>query len=71
MHRLIGLRLEDIALMHNPKFIANGAPEPAWLRRSAEYARELPLLMAERKLAAAEQESKGIVARLRVAIGRA
>jgi hypothetical protein len=71
MHRLIGLRLEDLVIIHNPRIVVNGAPEPEWLRRNAEIARELPLLLAERKLARAADEPKGIVARLRLALGRA
>jgi hypothetical protein len=75
LYRLIGLRPEDIALVTNRNVIAVGAPEPAWLRRSAEYARELPLLMAEQRTAREKDaaERRGIVARLRLvlALGRA
>ena len=73
MHRLIGIRPEDLALVVNRRVIAVGAPEPEWLRRNAEYARELPLLMAERRALAANEaeERRGLVARLRLAFGRA
>jgi hypothetical protein len=73
MYCLIGLRPEDIALVTNHNVIAVGAAEPAWLRRSVEYARELPLLLAEQRAHADSDaaERRGIVARLRLVLSRA
>lgn len=53
-----------------PDMIAPGE-EPAWLRRKAEYERELPLLMAERKAAASHEHVRlGLASRLWMAVRR-
>lgn len=52
-----------------PGTLLPGDAEPEWLRRKAEYARELPLLMAERAKQPATEERIGLLGRLRVAIG--
>ena len=72
MHRLVGLRPEDVAALYNVRGVSTGMPEPEWLRRQAEYARELPLLLQERRVAERDSdERKGIVARLRLVLSRA
>jgi len=53
----------------SPGTILPGDPEPEWLRRKAEYARELPLLMADRAAAEGGEEKPGLLGRLLVAIG--
>ncbi len=73
MHSLIGIHPEDFPVIVNQHVIVPGAVEPEWLRRSAEYARELPLLLAERRAQRERDadERQSIVARLRLALSRA
>lgn len=61
--------LDDVKRI-NPGAVLPGDPEPEWLRRKAEYARELPLLMAERSKQSRDEEKPGLLGRLRVVIGR-
>lgn len=61
--------LDDVKRM-NPGTILPGDREPEWLRRKAEYARELPLLMAERSKETRDEEKPSLLGRLRVVIGR-
>ncbi len=60
--------LDDVKRM-NPGSILPGDPEPEWLRRKAEYERELPLLMAERAAETRDEEKPGLLGWLRVVIG--
>jgi hypothetical protein len=66
------MRLEDLSYLSARKIILPGQPEPEWLRRNAEYARILsqpdPAL---REVAVEPRERWGIVARLRMVLGRA
>jgi hypothetical protein len=61
--------LDDVKRMH-PQAILPGEPEPAWLRRKAEYARELPLLLAEQSRQTADERRPSLLGRVRMAISR-
>ena len=71
MYSLIGLNPEEIVALKGRRVLTHGA-EPEWVRRGAEVERELPLLRAEQRAAVRAQEGRsGLVARLRLAFGRA
>jgi hypothetical protein len=55
--------LDDVKRWH-PDAVLPGDEEPAWLRRQAEQARELPLLRAERSPRNGESRWAGLFARL-------
>jgi hypothetical protein len=61
--------LDDLKTL-NPNAVFPGDPEPAWLRREAEYARELPLLRAERADKPADELRPGLFERFWLAISR-
>lgn len=72
MDRLNGTRLEDLAHLAGKKIILPGDPEPAWLRRNAEYARILSQPEAADVQPVVERrERPGIFTRLRMVISRA
>ena len=73
MYRLTGTPLANLDVQ-NRLIILPGDPEPAWLRRNVEYARVLKELKADQralKLSARATNRPGIVARLRMVLGRA
>lgn len=69
MFRMAMIRTLDDVKRMRPETLLPGEREPVWLRRQAEYARELPLLMAEQR-AKAPDEKPGLLGRLLVALGR-
>lgn len=72
MDRLNRTRLEELAFLSGKKIILPGEPEPAWLRRNAEYARILsqPEVPGTRRVIE-RPERRGIVSRLRMVLSRA
>lgn len=59
--------LDDVRRLR-PEGIFPGDAEPAWLRRAAEYERELPLLRNQQTTADDDEQKDGLLGRLLLAL---
>lgn len=61
---------EAVRYGRNYPVILPGDPEPAWLRRNAEYARIIREIKAERRATNRVPAETGLINRLRLALSR-